>query len=115
MRIGVRGSGEIDDPELELSLSDATSGAVLSEPTKLYSNSGDKSLVLLDVPASAEGPFKVTLSGDSDRFDKTLFVAEERPRPMALHYFRENENADNPNQAAFYLKARHIGMGGPHC
>lgn len=113
MRIGVRGSGETDDPELELSLSDAASGTVLSEPTNLYSNSGDKSLVLLDVPAGAEGPFKVTLSGDSDSFDNTLFVAEERPRPMGLHYFGEIENADNPNQAAFYIKRATRGWEDP--
>ncbi len=113
MRIGIRSSGEIRNPELTLSLSDATSDTALSEPIKLYSNSGDKNLVLLDVPADAKGPFKVTLGGDSEKFDNTLYVAEERPRPMALHYYGDIENADNPNQATFYIKRATAGWEDP--
>lgn len=113
MRIGIRSSGEIENPELMLSLSEAISGTALSEPTKLYSNSGDKNLVLLDVPAEAQGPFKVTLAGDSENFDNTLYIAEERPRPMALHYYGDIENADDPNQAAFYIKRATAGWEDP--
>lgn len=113
MRIGIRSSGEIANPELELTLLDASSDTALSEPTKLYSNSGDKNLVLLNVPANAEGPFKVTLSGDSASYDNTLYIAEERPRPMAMHYFGDIENAEDPNQAAFYIKRASAGWEDP--
>ena len=113
MRIGIQSSGEIANPELELELADAISGAPLIESKELYSNSGDNNLVLLEVPADAEGPFKVTLKGDGDAFDNTLYIAEEQPRPMALRYFGEIDQAEDPNQAAYYIKRATAGWEDP--
>ncbi len=113
MRIGVQTTGIIQNSERTLSLYDAQTGTLLGDPLQLYSNSGDNAIALLEVPAETEGPFKVELSGDNEPFDNTLYIAEERPRPMALHYYGDPENADDPNRSAFYIKRASAGWSDP--
>lgn len=113
LRIGIKSSGEVSTPDISLTLFDAQSDTSLSKPLKLYSNSGDNNMVLIDIPEGARGPFKVLLTGDSESFDNTLYIAEEQPRPMALSYYGDIKNGDDPNQAAFYIKRASAGWEDP--
>lgn len=113
LRIGIQSSGQLEPSEHTLSLFDAESGAALSEPTTVYSSPGDDRMLLIEVPDDATGPFKVELSGDPEPFDNTLFIAREAPRPITLNYHGSAENADDPNQAAFYLKRATAGWTDP--
>jgi len=113
MRIGIQSSGQLEATEHTLSLFDARSGIALSEPITVYSSPGDDRMLLLDIPKDAEGPFKVELTGDAEPFDNTLFVTQEAPRSISLNYYGLEENADNPKQAAFYLKRATAGWSDP--
>ncbi len=113
LRIGIQSSGVIESPERTLQLLDAASGTLLIDPIQVYANSGDTNMVLLEIPEGVEGPFKVELLGDSEPFDDILYIAEERPRPMDLHYYGDIEKVDNPNESAFYLKRATAGWEDP--
>ncbi len=113
LRIGIQSSGQLEPSEHTLTLFDAESGVALSEPTTVYSSPGDDRMLLIEIPDGATGPFKIELTGDPEPFDNTLFIARQEPRPVSLSYYGSPENADNPNQSAFYLKRATAGWSDP--
>ena len=113
MRIGVQSSGQSLASNLSLALFDAKSNTPLGKTLKLYSNTGDNHMVLLEVPEDATGPFRVELSGDPDTFDNVLSVAENQPRAMQLQYLGDPANSEDPNQSAFYIKRASAGWIDP--
>ena len=113
MRIGIQSSGQSIASNLSLALFDAKSDTSLGQPLKLYSNTGDNRMVLLEVPRDAVGPFRVELSGDPDTFDNVLHIAENQPRPMQLQYLGNPANSEDPDQSAFYIKRASAGWIDP--
>jgi hypothetical protein len=113
MRIGIQSSGQSLTSNLSLTLFDAKSDTLLGQPLKLYSNTGDNHMVLMEVPEHAPGPYRVELAGDPDTFDNVLHIAENQPRPMQLRYYGNPAYSDDPNQSAFYVKRASAGWVDP--
>jgi hypothetical protein len=99
-------------PALQLQLHDALNGKIAAPAQTISLEPGEARVVLFPKPADVTGPLRLKLSGDSETFDNTLWLAPPTPREIAVAYLGRHEATDTTH-ARFYLERALSGSRDP--
>lgn len=97
---------------ITLTARDAITGNTIGEPQTVYSQVGDKRLLLMAIPAEQTNPFTIELTGDAELFDNTLYAAPKKIREATLAFIGPQASND-PKASRFYMERAVVGWEDP--